>query len=64
MATPVPGSPTKTDDDDGVIRVETNLVTMPVSVLTATGVSFRGCSSRILRSLRMGSSKRWIISNR
>src|SRR5688500_3208907 len=37
MATPIPPPSANADDDAGVIRVETNLVTMPVSVLDRDG---------------------------
>jgi VWFA-related protein len=54
MATPVPGSPTKTDDDDGVIRVETNLVTMPVSVLDRDGRFISGLQQQDFKIFENG----------
>jgi len=54
MATPVPGSSTKTDDDDGVIRVETNLVTMPVSVLDRDGRFISGLQQQDFKIFENG----------
>lgn len=54
MATPVPGSQTKTDDDDSVIRVETNLVTMPVSVLDRDGRFISGLQQRDFKIFENG----------
>ena len=54
MATPLPGNPTKTDDDDGVIRVETNLVTMPVSVLDRDGRFISGLQQQDFKIFENG----------
>jgi VWFA-related protein len=54
MATPLPGNPAKTDDDDGVIRVETNLVTMPVSVLDRDGRFISGLQQQDFKIFENG----------
>lgn len=47
-------TPTPADDDDGVIRVETNLVTMPVAVLDRDGRFISGLQQKDFRIFENG----------
>ena len=49
-----PTPPAKSDDDDGVLRVETNLVTMPVSVLDREGRFISGLQKRDFKIFENG----------
>jgi VWFA-related protein len=52
LATPTP--PAANDDDDGIIKVETNLVTMPVSVLDRDGRFIAGLQQRDFKIFENG----------
>ena len=53
-ASPAPTSVPETGDDDGVIRIETNLVTMPVSVLDRDGRFISGLQQRDFKIFENG----------
>jgi hypothetical protein len=55
---PLPEKPREEVGEDEVVRVDTTLVTIPVSIRVATDVTSRTCVKKIFTSMRMASNRK------